>query len=334
MTHTSSISSESLLPCSVVIGSHGRREHLLRQLNSILASNELPSELVLVTDDVEHCELTLLKELGIAIQLLPVQWASDETKRFDIGRQREFGASNANEDWLIFLDVDCLVSPTFLGDILSGLQQTKRQTQTVLMGEPYYLPADSEINSWFNNHATNKADHLQQLAKKVLPKAQQQWQQAVTDLAISHPRRPAVTEFVMPTDDYASFWSLCFALHRLAYDTIGGFDASYTGYGAEDTDFAFTAKEQGIDFYLSQARAYHQQHTVYRPPLNHLSSIVANANRFYEKWGKWAMGGWLRQFSEMGLIDWTDKQTKPIQVLREPSEAELEQAHAPNARFV
>ena len=205
MTHTSSISSESLLPCSVIIGSHGRREHLLRQLNSILASNELPSELVLVTDDVEHCELTLLKELGIAIQLLPVQWASDETKRFDIGRQREFGASNANEDWLIFLDVDCLVSPTFLGDILSGLQQTKRQTQTLLMGEPYYLPADSEINSWFNNHATNKADHLQQLAKKVLPKAQQQWQQAVTDLAIAHPRRPAVTEFVMPTDDYASF---------------------------------------------------------------------------------------------------------------------------------
>ena len=88
-------------------------------------------------------------------------------------------------------------------------------------------------------------------------------------------------------------------MNRLAYDTIGGFDASYTGYGAEDTDFAFTAKEQGIDFYLSQARAYHQQHTVYRPPLNHLSSIVANANRFMRN-GEMGDGRLVRQRREWG----------------------------------
>ncbi|WP_300342830.1 galactosyltransferase-related protein [Nesterenkonia sp.] len=40
------------------------------------------------------------------------------------------------------------------------------------------------------------------------------------------------------TDDYELFWSLSFAVRREVFDQIGGFDAGYTGYGAEDTDFA------------------------------------------------------------------------------------------------
>ncbi|WP_409241961.1 glycosyltransferase family 2 protein, partial [Caballeronia sp. INML3] len=38
------------------------------------------------------------------------------------------------------------------------------------------------------------------------------------------------------------FWSLNFACHLNTFEQIGGFDDAYTGYGGEDTDFAFRAK--------------------------------------------------------------------------------------------
>ena len=112
------------------------------------------------------------------------------------------------------------------------------------------------------------------------------------------------------------------------------FDTQYIGYGAEDTDFAFTARQLDIAFYLTADVVYHQQHSVYRPPLNHLDSIIINANRLYAKWQHWPMEGWLKQFSDMGLISWTTEQTVSIVILREPSVHQMEQAHCPNVPYV
>ena len=139
---------------------------------------------------------------------------------------------------------------------------------------------------------------------------------------------------IKKTNDYGAFWSLCFAIKREQFEQIGGFDTQYTGYGAEDTDFAFTARQLDIDFYLTADLIYHQQHAVYRPPLNHLESIIVNANRFYQKWQCWPMGGWLEQFSEMGLIDWTNEQSNSITLLRQPSSKEIELAYCPDAAYV
>ena len=81
-------------------------------------------------------------------------------------------------------------------------------------------------------------------------------------------------------------------------------------------------------------RVLSEQHSVYRPPLNHLDSIVMNANRFYEKWQHWPMSGWLAEFAQLQLIDWRDTQTVPIGINRQPSDAEIIAAHYPDAPYV
>ena len=43
------------------------------------------------------------------------------------------------------------------------------------------------------------------------------------------------------------FWSLAFAMRRVHFESVGGFNESFIGYGAEDTDFAFRATCSGLD---------------------------------------------------------------------------------------
>ena len=75
------------------------------------------------------------------------------------------------------------------------------------------------------------------------------------------------------------------------------------GYGGEDTDLGFTARQKGIDIWsIPGATAYHQHHETHDPPVQHLADIVANARCFRAKWGVWPMRGWLRAFADDGLI--------------------------------
>ena len=57
------------------------------------------------------------------------------------------------------------------------------------------------------------------------------------------------------------------------------------------------------------------------PPVHHLDSVLANAERFCEKWGHHTMEHWLRCFNLMGLADIVDGRWTR---LRETRNADLE----------
>jgi len=68
-------------------------------------------------------------------------------------------------------------------------------------------------------------------------------------------------------------------------DEIGGVDEGFVGYGGEDTDFSFTARQTGMPMqWLSEGTAFHRWHPSPNPPLDHLESIVMNSQRFFDKW--------------------------------------------------
>lgn len=119
---------------------------------------------------------------------------------------------------------------------------------------------------------------------------------------------------------YELFWSLNFACTKETFHKIGGFDQNYIGYGAEDTDFGFSARNNGVAHITIDALAYHQYHPSYNPPLNHLKPIVINANQFFLKWGVWPMMGWLTKFNERGYISFKNNK---ITIVREPSKQEI-----------
>ncbi|MET1380348.1 galactosyltransferase-related protein, partial [Staphylococcus aureus] len=80
---------------------------------------------------------------------------------------------------------------------------------------------------------------------------------------------------------------MSFALSKADHLAAGGMDEGYVGYGGEETDYARRLAVAGIPAYwVGNARVWHQHHPVYRPPLAHFDSIVANARRYRARWGE------------------------------------------------
>ncbi|WP_316799579.1 galactosyltransferase-related protein [Pedobacter frigidisoli] len=200
---------------------------------------------------------------------------------------RNIAANNALGDLLIFLDVDCIPAQDLVATYLSGAVRGM-----LTNGVVRYLMRGAVDQREFNL----------QLDK----------------LSTVDPVRDGLKEL-----PHELFWSLNFACYKLDFARIGGFDESFTGYGAEDTDFAFTARKIAIGMNSIPALAYHQYHEQFSPPLNHFEDIVQNAKIFFDKWRIWPMEGWLNAFEKRTLIQWNSNELK---ILKHPSSSEIANA--------
>ena len=268
---------------SVVTLKHGRREQFEGLCRGVHACAQHVRELVVVHMNEDPHSPEL--ELGCEVRHVQVR-----AEGLPLARARNEGFAHARGDVVVALDVDCIPAP----DLFAGLGRHVRTHGGLIMGDVRYLPRGD-----YNDLAT------------------------LDERAVGHPIRPHVPRGAfVPWEDYGMFWSLCFGCTRQTYERIGGFDEHYVGYGGEDTDFAFAARQRGVGFGLSGHRAYHQYHDVHRPPLNHMQSIVVNARRFYERWGHWPMGGWLEEFAQLGLIQW-EPDGDQLSVKRSPTPQEI-----------
>ena len=276
---------------SVLTLVHRRPEHLYNLITGLNQSSQIPDELVIV----------YMNESGdydLPATTYPVRTihVSSTATAIPLAYARNTAVARAQHDFLVFLDVDCIPDR----DLLSHYREAAEHFSGLLMGEVYYLPPRITREIWDFGMLEAKA--------------------------VSHPSRPVVRQLVQPEDRYELFWTLNFALSKSTFNQVGGLDEHYQGYGAEDTDFAFTARRLGIPFALCLARAYHQHHPVYRPPLQHFADIVANARYFYQKWQRWPMEGWLEAFYAMQLIDWRAT-SSTLAIRREPTAEEVAQAY-------
>ncbi|MEQ3553417.1 glycosyltransferase family 2 protein [Pseudonocardia nematodicida] len=170
---------------------------------------------------------------------------------------------------LVFLDVDCLPGPHLLGRYAGA---AARMPDALLAGPVTYLPAG------------------------VLP------ERDLHDHTAPHPARPSPDDDVLLAEPRRElFWSLSFAITARAWTATGGFCEDYTGYGAEDTDFALAS---GLPLYwVGGAHAYHQHHPQARTDPARIAEIIGNARTFHRRWGWWPMTGWLRELADAGAIE-------------------------------
>jgi GT2 family glycosyltransferase len=252
----------------VVTIAAGRRGHLSRQASSIVEQDCAPDRYVIV--DLGGPELSRSLPPGVD----PIVISERVTGDLPLARARNLGASAADTDVTVFLDVDCIADP--------ALVRTYRDACTtrpgIHAGPVGYLPADAPTTI-----ATRRLEAV----------------------ARYQPGRPTPTTSMHRTERIELFWSLSFAVDRASWHRIGGFDERYVGYGGEDTDFARRAALRGVPIWFSgRSRAFHQWHPIDSPPVSHLASICRNASIFRDTWGEWPMIGWLERFSTDGLIDW------------------------------
>jgi GT2 family glycosyltransferase len=261
---------------AVITIAHGRHEHLRRQQHALSVSNSRADDRIIVAmGDPRISEVvSLVSPIPTVINL------DCGPNRLPLAAARNLGAAEAlarGAEVLIFLDVDCIPDAELVGAyVVAAVSPATRNR--ILCGPVAYLP----------------------------PLTALQYSQGRLDaFADPHPGRPAPSRgSVQLGGDHSLFWSLSFAVTSRVWSTIGGFCEEYDGYGAEDTDFGWTARRLGIDLaWVGSARAYHQHHPVSDPPIEHVDDIVLNAGRFYSRWQQWPMLDWLNEFQRMGLID-------------------------------
>lgn len=280
---------------SVIIIFHGRRGHLLNVLKSLECGQEIPEEIILVEMDSVN---SVLPELNLDIKHVLI--SDFDPSNLPIAQARNIGATLANFDTLVFLDVDCIPSFNYIVDI----RNFEIDSHSLYMCKPLYLlEAVTNVQTF-----------------------------EFTNDAVEHPLRPQYRTTIQ-TQDYGLFWSLCFFIPNSLFFEIGGFDDHYRGYGAEDTDFSYNCRNHKIPLYLTNHRVYHQQHSFMRPPLNAIKSIVKNSNYFYSKWFSWPMINHLEKFEEMKYIKWSENDDKHIEIVNLPNEIIIDQSVVSDERY-
>ncbi|WP_343320614.1 galactosyltransferase-related protein (plasmid) [Arthrobacter sp. TMP15] len=277
---------------SVLVLVHGRADHLRRLLAGVNASKLRPAEVVIVYMN-DPCPAPI--RCDVPLRIIHIS-SSQSRSGLPLSQARNTAAAAARTPNLIFLDVDSIPSAALFGTFIQVLNE-----ETVLaMAEPRYLTKPLE--------STLLVEDKSLLAASIR----------------HHTREGLPTESTM--SGHAMFWSLGFAIHATVFAEVGGFDESYTGYGGEDTDFAFRIREAKIPVRFIEAPVFHQHHGVYNPPLNHFLEIVQNARLFHSRWGVWPMEGWLRAFVQLDLISWIPSQSS-LTVRRIPTAEEVRAAH-------
>lgn len=255
--------------CTIV---RGRRQHLRNLLVGLARQSTAPDRVVVAV--MGGPDVTRAAD-GLG---LPLTWvdAASATSDLPLAAARNTARKAAPDATrLIFLDVDIIPSRGLVADYVACL----KTTDAVWSGHVDYLPPGAP------------KDDLDE-----------------SDLAAvgqPHPARPRPTapgRLSRPE----LFWSLSFALSAASFDRVAGFDPAFTGYGAEDTDFALRVAAAQIPLLQTPSAAgWHQHHDSVTPPVNHLLDIVANAHTFRQRWGRWPMEGWLTEFEARGCVRWT-----------------------------
>lgn len=271
---------------AVITIAHGRHEHLAGQLWGLARQVQQPDVYVAVAmDDPAIADVVAAHaQPGWDVTVASVD-SSPEGLPLAAARNRGARAAiEAGAQMLVFLDVDCIPSPTLvqryaavLGERRGSPSRGRGLAPVVASGEVGYLPPVEDTRDY--------RDH------------------DLDDLARPHPARPVLgADEVRVAGDLRLFWSLSFALEVDDWHTLGGFCEDYVGYGGEDTDFGQRlGAAHGTLLWVGGAAAYHQHHPSESPPVQHLDAIVANANRFHQRWGWFPMEGWLERFAEMDL---------------------------------
>ncbi|MCM2373666.1 glycosyltransferase family 2 protein [Aporhodopirellula aestuarii] len=269
----------------------GRQTHLENQWRGWLQSEKKPDRWIIVGMDQD----VIPPGQDDSIEVITNRVDGDG-KTLPLAHARNLAANLSQSEYMVFLDVDCIAAPGMLREFEVALETSDR----LWMGSPRYLPAGATLQDW----------SMEELAQSAIP----------------HPIQPRLsTGELRESDEYEKFWSLCFAVSNQTFAKIGGFEESFAGYGAEDTDFAFAARDAGVPFGFACAIAYHQHHAVCKPPLNHFDAIVRNAIQFRRRWNVWPMESWLNAFVDRGLIRF-DPEMDSIDILASPTKEDVEQA--------
>ena len=260
---------------SVLTLNKNRTNHLSALIKGLNRSTKFPKELIIVemSDNPEE-----FYSPNFTIKTIFLK-----SDKLLLAKARNMAANAATTEKLLFLDVDCIPAHDFVASMSDALDKY----DDLRTCDVYYLPKGCI--------KYNKPDLPPEAY--LIKKGKSKYRFFEQDKIKPGP--------------YKLFWSLAFGVNKRIFEKIGGFCEEFVGYGAEDTEFAYRAKQKNINHMMSgMTRVFHQYHPVHTHPYSHFQDIVRNAETYYKLCGYWTMDEWLSQFQKYGFIEWNETNIK------------------------
>ena len=223
---------------SVIIPTYNRSRNLYHCLSALTEQTESAFEVIVCddgsTDDTQAVVASFSDRLN-----LRYRWQPDEG--FRAAEARNLGVRLARGKFLVFLDSDVIVPSTFL--------KAHREALETYPG--------TVVNSYVYRMTAERDDDLGLAPEVYIPKHRDILKPDSRD-------RYQLFERKEPVEEAYFLDSNAMSVSRKDMDKLGAFDASFVGWGHEDTELGYRVSQQGMALMLikADAVAYHQYHYI------------------------------------------------------------------------
>ncbi|MBW3697606.1 glycosyltransferase [Vibrio sp. T187] len=237
------------MKCSLIITTYNWKEALSAVLNSVKLQSVLPDEVIIADDGSKSDTVELIQQYQSSFPVpLVHSWHEDCGFRLSMSRNRAI--AKACGDYIIMIDGDILLSPTFIeSHIRAAKKQQFVQGGRALLGQEIskQLMRKKSIPSFFSKDIRNRKN------------------------CISNRFLAGVFSYIRNNDKATRGCNMAFWKSDVI--DINGFNQDFVGWGREDSEFVHRMLNTGINrLYLKFAGVgYHLYH-----PENSRGSLPEN----------------------------------------------------------
>lgn len=226
---------------SLIIATYNKPEYLFHCLKSITRLTEFPDEII-VADDGSGKETTLVIEQFRALLPVPLIHVRQEDEGYRLARSRNNGLLKSTGDYLIFLDDDLILHPSFITD----------HRRYAVKG-CFYCGTRVRLGPTITNAIMKTHRNIVSC-----------WEGDI-ESRLNTLRIPFLHTIITgPTYTYKRLRGCHMALWKADLIRINGFDERYTSWGREDSDIAMRMMHAGVKRINLKwaAICYHLHHRV------------------------------------------------------------------------
>lgn len=240
-------------PASLVITTYNTPDRLALVLDSVRDLAPLPHE-VIIADDGSTDETRSLIESYAQDFPCPLRHIWQEDKGFRLSASRNNAIRAATQEYIIMIDGDMILDPHFIADHLRFARQG-----VVLQGSRTGLsPAVSkEILQAKAQNPQDKNAYSKAFAHKRAKSHRIGFMAYLANLRSATTRNLRKTPYIKPVVRTCNM-----SFYKSDWESVGGLDEGYTGWGREDSDFVARLLLRGgrLKRVTFSAVAYHIHH--------------------------------------------------------------------------